>query len=117
MLSQALEASKEAIVILDGLDECDDPSQRSLCGALTSFGASSAAKMQVLVTCREEAKALRYLSNFLHLRVTPEASRADLDSYVAEEIRSRIQFHDIVLQNAQLESEIVERLALQAQGM
>lgn len=114
---KAISSCDKVTFVFDGLDECDDDSQRKLCDFLNRLTQFEQPRIKVLMTCREEEKPLKYLKRFRHLQLTIKASMADMESYVSSRIRFGVERNDIPLRDPSLEEEVVRALVSNAQGM
>lgn len=119
LVIQAIETcnSQRVNVVCDGLDECEQYDQRTICDMLSRLAGSDKACIKVLVTCREEERPLKYLKAFVHLHLTPDISHADMEVFVVGAIRSCIERGDMTLKNPALRQEVVNELVSKADGM
>ena len=117
LLCLAFQHSRLHYVILDGLDECGKEARAQVMSVLDRLLGLGSALLKILILCREEDQLLRTLNQVPHIRITPEASKSDIESFVIGSVRAKIQSKQLRIRNPKLELEIVSELVSKAQGM
>ena len=117
LLFQAVEALNATMVVFDGLDECKDEVQQTLCQKLNCLASLDKPRTKVLVTCREEERPLKYLKGFHQIRLSVEVLRQDIATYIATAVQRHIQSGHLTLRELSLKAEIVQNLGEKADGM
>ena len=118
LLFQIISRLDHLFIVIDGLDECDEPNQRSVCAFLCHLVALPHAKqVKVLVTCRNEERPLKWLHQFQRLHILPRKNVGDIHAFVRAEIESRIASRQLTLRNHDLADSIVKVLSDKAEGM
>ena len=117
MLHQAIKASAATYIVLDGLDECAENSQRSMVDQLCRFASFNQPSVKIFITCRDEERPLKYLHKFMHIHLSATAIEDDIKLYISGVVRSSVDSCDITLRDPALENEIVAKLTAKAQGM
>ena len=103
-----------AIIIVDGLDEC--VSNRSyLVELLSSLNSASINRVKTLFAGRDEHDIRSKLQDYATVAIT--ARSCDLRLYVAAELQNRIGKGELVLRNSFLKEYIMGRLVEKADGM
>ena len=116
---QAIETckSQRVNVVCDGLDECEQYDQRTICNMLNYLATSDKSCIKVLITCRDEERPLMYLKAFNKLHLTADISHADMEVFVIGAVQSCIERGEMTLRNSALKQEIISELVLKADGM
>ena len=104
-------------IICDGLDECEESSQRTICDFLRNLASLTNTNVKVLASCREEERPLKYLKQFLQLQFTVESSKSDMAAYIESEVQAVLDRGDLAIQNASLKDDIISSLICKADGM
>ncbi|KAG8534396.1 uncharacterized protein KY384_001241 [Bacidia gigantensis] len=117
LLLKVVEGISKLFVIIDGLDECDENSQQTVCDTLSLFAAIPTSAVKILVTCRNEERPLKYLQSFQKLQITPAATFEDIQRFITAEVKTKIMRQELTLRNPALELYIVDELTAKAQGM
>ena len=99
---------RRVFIILDALDECQDP--RSLIHGLQSISREKSIK--VVVTSRREAHLDKQLSGGLHIDITPEDISADIHAFVLAKVSKSPR-----LSNPSIREFVIRRLSEGHDGM
>ena len=113
-------SSSPLYIILDGLDEVREGSQKLICNAMSRLCTKSSLQIKLLVTGREELGPLFSLAptvTFLRVPISPAIITPDIDNYVRASTRRRIKHGALVIQDPDLERLIVQELVEGAKGM
>ena len=117
ILHRALQCS-DFFIIIDGLDECERVSRRSLIKFLKHLPqVSNSSVIKVLLTCRDEDPILQSLSQYQRIQVSAATLTSDITSYVKTSVEQRIESGELKISNPALEQEIIAELIAKAQGM
>ena len=104
-------------IIIDGLDECERPTQKTILESLRHMKALGQPNINLLVTSRDEDHLLQWLYGFQMLHVSSAATATDIQRYVSNAIQSSLTSGELTLRDPELEQVIVSRLVEKAQGM
>jgi len=111
-----LDAFSHVFIVVDALDECGTD-WKCLANSLKVIGKGYAANIKVLVTSRNEPGIGKVFKGLPTISITHCDVEEDLRSWIAAEIRERIEENELELGDESLEHEIVSTLINQAQGM
>lgn len=103
-----------AIIIVDGLDECASE-RSSLVELLSSLNNADSNGVKTLFASRDDHDIRSKLQGYA--RVSVAARGSDLRLYVTAELQSRMDKGELVLRNSFLKEYIIERLVDKADGM
>lgn len=117
LLCLAFQHGRPHYIILDGLDECGKEARAQVMSVLDRLSGLGSALLKTLILCREEDQLLRTLSQVPQIKITPETSKGDIESFVVESVKTRIQSEQLRIRNPRLENEIVSELTSKAHGM
>ncbi|KAE8442960.1 hypothetical protein EG329_002498 [Mollisiaceae sp. DMI_Dod_QoI] len=121
LLQQCIETlSHPWCIILDGLDECTESSQRIIFEGLRHLLHRNGSTVKLFITGRAELDAslkLKASIPILHIPISSSAIALDIESYVQATIRHRISSGALVVRDPKLEDLIVGKLVVGAQGM
>jgi len=111
LLESMLLCFNEVSIIIDGVDECHDPSTVSetlsrLCESPT---------VRLLISSREEHHIKCFLEDFQWISIAAESQ--DLRLYVPAEIETRQKKQKLRIRNPDLKDEMIEKLVNGAHGM
>jgi hypothetical protein len=112
--------SRPLYLILDGLDEALEPSQKVIFHGLKQLLDADSLNIKLFITGRDELESLLEIPSKTPLRrvaVSAAAITADIDNYVRCSTRRRIVEGSLVIRDSELEEEIVKALIDGAQGM
>ena len=117
ILKSTIVSHSIAFLVIDGLDECDDKTQRDIIDFLKGLIESGACEIRILVTCRDESQTLGVISHWPSIFLSESAIGDDLRRFVSFSVRSSIERGDLNVSDTSLEREIVAVLAEKAHGM
>jgi hypothetical protein len=121
ILQQCIETYSQSLyVILDGLDECTESSQKIICDGLRHLMHREGPSVKLYITSRAEVSTLLELKSSIPMFCIPISSSTialDIESYVRASTRHRITIGSLVIQDPQLEDLIVTKLVDGAEGM
>ena len=117
LLCLAFQHGRLHYIVLDGLDECGKEARAQIVSVLGRFSGLGSALLKTLILCREEDQLLRTLNLVPQIRITPETSKGDIESFVVESVKSKIQSGQLRIRNPTLKLEIVSELVSKAHGM
>ncbi len=106
----------KVFIVIDGLDECGEPSTRfEVLATLKNLNDSLDNRLRLLYTSRDEVDIREALSSFEKISIAARSS--DIELYVLAELRNRIQSKRLRIADPKLASEISNTLVTKAQGM
>ncbi|KUJ07177.1 uncharacterized protein LY89DRAFT_370709 [Mollisia scopiformis] len=121
LLVQCIEiATHPLCIVLDGLDECTEHSQKIICDGLQHLLHLDNLKLKVFITARAELESslkLRPSISSLSISISSATIALDIGSYVRASTRHRISNGSLVMQDPSLEELIVDKLVNGAKGM
>ena len=117
MLHRAIKCLQSAVIVLDGLDECQESTQKRLCSMLVDFARQSASTLKVLTSCRLEERPLAYLRDFAFIEADASATSQDIELYVTKMITSNIEDGSLTCKASSLRVGLVDTLVAKAGGM
>ena len=114
MLREVISQANEVVIVIDALDECEDPEKLLHCLKEVEEGSSSRTRL--------------FLSSRMHVRVskiyescitvsTPGGNDADLAYYIRNEVKNRKTRRLLDGKKPDLEDRLIGTLTRQAQGM
>ena len=111
-------ASKPRVyVVIDGLDECDKSTRRDILSFLNGLEDLAQSAIKLFISCRNEDEIVRSIAHFAVIQITADLLQHDIELFVGEIVRSRIESHELRLRNANLEGEITRQLVSKAKGL
>jgi hypothetical protein len=114
--SFVVDAFSQVFIVVDALDECAKDWE-CLAHTLKVIGRNYAANIKVLVTSRNEPRIKKAFRGLPALSITHRDVEQDLSSWIAAEIKRRIEEQELELDDKSLEHEIISTLIDQAQGV
>ena len=113
----AVERCQDLSIVLDGLDECDSTTTRSLLDVLSRLMECTSDRTRVLLTCREESQVMEAVRDWSKIRLGETVLADDMRSFIASSVRSKIDKGELRITDPALEIEVVDKLADKAHGM
>lgn len=121
ILQKCMESSSRKLhIILDGLDECTEYSQKVILDGLRQVLYHEGSTVRLLTTARADLDALLKLKPSIlssRIPILPSTIALDIEAYVRASIRHRIVNGSLVIGDADLEEVIVCKLLNGAKGM
>lgn len=117
MLRMAISQISKTIIIIDGLDECDDGARRALCDFLLDCIGFDSVHVKIFVTSRKDTKAVERLRTFPRIDMNATVVCEDIKAYIAAEIQLRIEEETITCKDKELQVKLVQTLNDKADGM
>ncbi|CZR67167.1 uncharacterized protein PAC_17066 [Phialocephala subalpina] len=121
ILQQCIELSPHQLhIILDGLDECTEHSQKFILDGLRQVMHKEGSTVRLFNTARAElGTSLRLKPSILmsHIHVSPSTIAFDIESYVRASTNLCISSGSLVVRDPELEDLIIHRLVHGARGM
>lgn len=111
LIIQALAAFRQTFVVVDALDECENPS--ALLPALSRLGY----KLRLLVMSRDHEDIRRQFRGRTIIYIQPRDLQQDIDRYVRQEIRLRRCDDRLLVSDERIIGEIADALVAGAGGM
>lgn len=88
MLRTILLNTDRAILILDGIDECEPPDRKLLLSfvsqLLSDCGNQEPGKLRVFITSRDEPDICRHLHDYTKIEITPDDNEKDIKNYILQ---------------------------------
>ena len=112
--------AKQFYLVLDGLDEANESSQKLICDGLRQLLDNASVGIKLFITGREELGPLLRMKQTVmsySILVSPNSIEMDIDSYVRASTRRRITEGSLVIRDPALEELIVQELVKGAKGM
>ncbi|KAL2060018.1 hypothetical protein VTL71DRAFT_9840 [Oculimacula yallundae] len=106
-----------AIVIIDGLDECEPESRQDVFKFVARLVAKQSTPVKVFVTSRKEQDIQDALEGCPIIEVNSNLVNEDIQTFLRFEIDRRIEEKLLKLRNAALKEEILKALSSKASGM
>jgi hypothetical protein len=106
-------------VVLDGLDEASEESQKSICVRIGQC-LGSEYPVKLFITGRDDLMNLLGITDSvpqLRIAMKPDSNAADIESYIREEVRRLIAEGCLAVKNSPIEELIVAELIKGARGM
>lgn len=121
ILENSIEASTRPVyLILDGLDECTEHSQKVICDSLRQLLGHDKSSIKLFITARFELDALLKLDSSVSkssILISPSTIALDIEAYVRSSTRHRLSNRSLVVQDPQLQDLIIRKLVDGAKGM
>ncbi|KAI0386901.1 hypothetical protein F5Y04DRAFT_73551 [Hypomontagnella monticulosa] len=103
----------EIIILIDGLDECDQKSRHHLIKSLNNIFTSSPALVKIFISSRDDDDIRQAYGNGIHLMIRPSDNQSDIEKYVGSRMqetswcqeRMSQEMHNIVIQKFQQKSQ------------
>ncbi|TVY39940.1 hypothetical protein LOCC1_G005838 [Lachnellula occidentalis] len=112
--------ARQFYIVLDGLDEANESSQKVICNGVRQLLNNASVEIKLFITGREELESLLHIKPtvmFYSVIVSPTAIELDIDSYIRASTRLRITEGSLVIRDPALEELIVQELVKGAKGM
>lgn len=121
ILQQAIKLSSCPLyLILDGLDECTEYSQKVICDALQQTSNHVKSNIKLCITARSELDTLLTLNPSVpksSILISPSVIALDIEAYVRASTRHCLSNGSLVIQDPQLQNLIIDKLVNGAKGM
>ena len=107
---------QEAIILFDGLDECDDPA--AICDLLKTAVSRPINHVKVFVTSRSEIRIIKpLLSSHPTIFLSEEVVQEDIATFVRAEVERLCDNGKLRIGDPELKQDIIETLIAKAKGM
>ena len=117
LLTRVMVLSGSISLLLDGLDECAEETQRSLVSMFDRIFAQRECETKILLTCRSEHWVVQETDSYSQCPITERMLSADIDNFVDESVQERIKRRSLRLRDSGLQTHIVTELVSKAKGM
>lgn len=121
ILQQSLASlSQTPYLILDGLDECTESSQKIVRDGLQRLLSREKSSINIFITARSDFNSLLMMKSFVRessILISPSTIALDIEAYVRDSTRHRLLNGSLVIQDPDLQNLIVQKLVTGAQGM
>ena len=114
MLRRVTSQAEDTVIVIDALDECEDPEELLLC--LKEIEDSNPCRTRLFLSSRMHVKVSRIYESCVIIS-TPGRNEADLAFYIRNEIESRKARRLLDGKRPDLEARLIETLTRQSQGM
>lgn len=114
MLRRVTSQAKETVIIIDALDECEDPDELLL--RLQEIEDDNSCRTRLLLSSRMHVKVSKIYESCIIVS-TPGGNEADLAFYIRNEVGARKTRRLLDGKRPDLEARLIETLSRQAQGM
>ena len=114
MLRDLISQAKETAIVVDALDECEDPDELLL--YLKEVEEGNPGKTRLFLSSRMHVGVSKIYESCLSVS-TPGGNKADLGFYVWNEVKNRKKRRLLDGKRPDLETRLIETLSRQAQGM
>ncbi len=114
MLREMTSQAKETVIVIDALDECEDPEELLLC--LKEVEEGNPYKTRLFLSSRMHVRVSKIYESCISVS-TPGGNEADLVFYIRNEVENRKTRRLLDGKRPDLEACLVETLTRQAQGM
>ena len=111
LIIETATAFAQTFVVVDGLDECDDPS--AVLPALIRLGS----KLRLLVMSRDHEDIRRAFRSCTVLQIASEDLDQDIDRYVKAQVQLRTEDERLRIGDKGIIDEVIRTLVFGAQGM
>jgi hypothetical protein len=105
---------QKVFIVIDAVDECHD--RECILSAISAIG-DSVEDVKIFVSSREDSLIQENFKEFPNLKIRPNHVSADIESYIDVTLRSRIAARKLKVKEDEFRQEILESLALKAEGM
>jgi hypothetical protein len=118
ILRDAIHYVEEARIILDGMDELSERSQKIVCEGLREVWQGTDAVVKFFITGREDPSSMILVNDkILRVQILPSSISTDISQYVRDATSFLLSKGELVLQDSSLQEVIVEKLVEGAHGM
>ena len=114
MLRRVISQAKETVIIIDALDECEDPDDLLVC--LKEVEDGNPCRTRLFLSSRMHVKVSKIYESCVIVS-TPGANEADLAFYIRNEVGNRKTRRLLDGKRPDLEGRLIETLTRQSQGM
>ena len=114
MLRGLTSQAKETVIVIDALDECDDPDELVLC--LKEVEDGNPCRTRLFFSSRMHVKVSKIYESCI-IVPTPGGNEADLAFYIWNEVENRKTRRLLDGKRPDLEGRLTETLTRSAQGM
>ena len=112
MLRRVTSQARETVILIDALDECEDPEDLLLC--LKEVEDDNSCRTRLFLSSRMHVNVSKIYENIVP---TPGGNEADLVFYIRNEVGNRKTRRLLDGKRPDLEGRLIETLTRQAQGM
>ena len=93
MFCKTLDLFNDVQIVVDGIDEVIE--RKELLEILSSLGRRGVNDgVRILIVSRRESDISQYLRNFIHLPVHPANTRVDIETYIVQSIRTKLNVEE-----------------------
>ncbi|KAL9096562.1 MAG: hypothetical protein Q9165_001049 [Trypethelium subeluteriae] len=117
ILFQVFECFPKVFLFIDGLDECKFEVQTAILSLLHELSQFSQPKVKIFVASRDEHTISKSLEDFPQLRVGAEHNSGDINYFIEETVKRKMESRLLMIRDVSLKSEIINTLTSQAHGM
>ena len=114
MLRSLTSQAKETVIVVDALDECEDPDELLLC--LKEVEEGNPSRTRIFLSSRMHVRVSKIYESCL-IVPAPGGNEADLAFYIRNEVGNRKTRRLLDGKRPDLEARLIETLTRQAQGM
>ena len=114
MLRRVTSQARETVIVIDALDECEDPDDLLL--RLKEVEDGNPCRTRLFISSRMHVKVPRIYESSI-IVPTPGGNEADLAFYIRNEVENRKTRRLLDGKRPDLEGRLIETLTRQAQGM
>ena len=114
MLRRVIAQAKETVIVIDALDECEDPDELLQC--LKEVEEGNPCRTRLFLSSRMHMKVSKIYESCVVVP-TPGGNEADLAFYIRNEVDNRKTRRLLDGKRPDLEARLIETLTRQAQGM
>ena len=118
VLRHSIDYVGQARIVLDGMDELSENSQKIVCAVLQDLLQKTDAVIKLFVTGREDpVSMIQAKENIFSVQILPSRISTDIAQYVLDTTSSLLNKGDLVLQDPSLQDLIVQKLVEGAHGI
>lgn len=117
LLRRSLERSSSVSLVLDGLDECDQPSRGEVLSIAGWLMTLDSCTVRLYVSSQGDIQILNALGKYPKIQLSSTVLTHDIESYVAHATRILIEEGQLLVQGPEIEHEVVTELTSRANGM